>query len=315
MTTASTPAVRLLAVAAEYDGQRIDNYLLRILKGVPKSRIYRILRTGEVRVNGGRIKPDHRLHTGDNVRIPPIRMSEETPSTVPPAVLARLEQAVLLETRELLILDKPAGLAVHAGSGLPFGVIEGWRVLRPQAAFLELAHRLDRDTSGCLILAKTADALRAVQAALQDDRADKRYLLLARGRWPPGLREVNAPLAKNVLRGGERMVTVATDGKPALTRFRVVQALREATLLEAELLTGRTHQIRVHAAHAGYPLAGDDKYGDPAFNRTMAENGLKRLFLHAHSLHLRLGGRDIAVQSPLADDLRAVLDQLTPERR
>ncbi|HRF42699.1 MAG TPA: RluA family pseudouridine synthase, partial [Candidatus Competibacteraceae bacterium] len=228
---------------------------------------------------------------------PPLRLAEQ------------LREAVLYEDRELLVLDKPAGLAVHKGSGVDYGIIEALRALRPDEPFLELAHRLDRDTSGCLALARTPAALRQIQEAFRAGRVEKRYLALVRGYWNHGLREVNQPLRRNVLRGGERMVEVLDDGKPALTRFRPVSLHAPASLLEAWIATGRTHQIRVHAAHAGYPLAGDDKYGDAAFNRMMAEDyGLRRLFLHAHSLSLPLGGRDIAVSAPLGAELKAVLD-------
>ena len=314
MTVSSaSPGVRHLAITADDAGQRLDNFLRRELKGAPKSLIYRIVRTGEVRLNGGRVPPERRLQAGDVLRIPPVRLGEreERPLRVSPGLAERLRAAVLYEDRELLVLDKPAGLAVHKGSGLDYGVIEVLRALRPNEPFLELAHRLDRETSGCLALAKTPAALRALQDALRTGRVEKRYLALVRGYWNHGPREVNQPLRRNVLRGGERMVEVLDDGKPARTHFRPVSLHKPASLLEARIDTGRTHQIRVHAAYVGHPLAGDDKYGDADFNRLMAEQyGLRRLFLHAHSLSLPLGGRDIAVSAPLDAELKAVMDRL-----
>jgi 23S rRNA pseudouridine955/2504/2580 synthase len=311
--------VRYLAITPEHAGQRLDNFLLRELKGAPKSLIYRIVRTGEVRLNGGRVQPDRRLQTSDVLRIPPVRLGEREARSLraPPRLLERLREAVLYEDRELLVLDKPAGLAVHKGSGLDYGVIELLRAMRPDEPFLELAHRLDRETSGCLALAKTPATLRGIQDALRAGRVEKRYLALARGYWNHGPREVNQPLRRNVLRGGERMVEVIADGKPARTQFRPISLHKPASLLEASIATGRTHQIRVHAAHVSHPLAGDEKYGDTDFNRLMAEQyGLRRLFLHAHSLNLPLGGRNIAISAPLDADLKAVLDRLdTPNLR
>ncbi|HRD64726.1 MAG TPA: RluA family pseudouridine synthase [Candidatus Competibacter sp.] len=314
----SSGGVRHLEIAPEHAGQRVDNFLLRELKGTPKSLIYRILRKGEVRLNGGRVQPDRRLQTGDVLRIPPVRLAEreERPPRVPQELAERLREAVLYEDRDCLVLDKPAGLAVHKGSGIDFGVIELLRALRSREPFLELAHRLDRETSGCLVLARTPESLRLIQNALRTGRMEKRYLALVRGYWNHGPREVNLPLRRNVLRGGERMVEVTDDGKSALTRFRPVNLFKLASLLEASIATGRTHQIRVHAAHIGHPLAGDKKYGDPAFNRIVAEqHGLHRLFLHAHSLILPLGGREIAVSAPLDAELKAVLAELGSKNR
>ena len=316
--SASAGEVRHLEISSEHAGQRLDNFLLSELKGAPRSLIYRILRTGEVRLNGGRVQPGRRLQAGDRLRIPPLRLAErdERPFRPPPGLAKRLWEAVLYEDRELLVLDKPAGLAVHKGSGLDYGVIEILRALRPEEPFLELAHRLDRETSGCLVLARTTTALRRIQEALRAGQVEKRYLALVRGYWNHGSREVSQPLRRNVLRGGERMVEVVDDGKPARTRFRPISLFRMASLLEADIATGRTHQIRVHAAHVGHPLAGDDKYGDAAFNRTLAEqHGLHRLFLHAHSLILPLGGREIAVSAPLDTELKAVLDSLDSMNR
>lgn len=314
---AAPTGVRHLDIAAEYVGQRVDNFLLRELKGAPKSLIYRLVRTGQVRLNGGRTQPTQRLQAGDVLRIPPVRLGErdDRPFQPSPGLAERLQGAILYEDRDVLVLNKPSGLAVHKGSGVDHGLIEALRALRPDEAFLELAHRLDRETSGCLALARTPGALRQIQVAFRAGQVEKRYLALVRGHWNHGPREVNQPLRRNVLRGGERMVEVLDDGKPALTRFRPVSLHQPASLLEARIATGRTHQIRVHAAHVGHPLAGDDKYGDTDFNRLMADQyGLHRLFLHAHSLHIPLGGREIAVSAPLDADLKAVLDQLGSAR-
>lgn len=315
--TTPSPAVQHLDITPLHAGQRLDNFLLRELKGAPKSLIYRLVRTGQVRINGGRIAPEQRLQTGDRVRIPPVRLGEAQPATPPSAAWQeRLREAILHEDRELLVINKPCGLAVHKGSNRAYGVIEALRTLRPHEPFLELAHRLDRETSGCLVLARTPDALRQIQQAFRNAQVEKRYLALVRGHWSLGVHEVNQPLRRNLLRGGERMVEVVEDGKPARTRFRPVSLHQPASLLEVRIITGRTHQIRVHAAHADHPVAGDDKYGDHAFNRWMSEHcGLRRLFLHAHSLHLTLGGREIALSAPLDTELKAVLERLRTSGR
>ncbi len=313
-TPQSPPRARLLEVAADHAGQRIDNYLLRLLKGAPKSLIYRLLRKGEVRVNSGRIGPDYRLQSGDRVRLPPLRLpSPDEPPPPPSALLARLKEAVIWEDQDLLVLNKPAGIAVHKGSGLDFGIIELARALWPHLTFLELAHRLDRETTGCLVLAKTPTALRAMHDALRAGVVDKRYLALVCGQWQYGTHEVAAPLRK-VLRGGERLMEVAEQGKPARTRFKPVSLWPRASLLEVALATGRTHQIRVHAAWCGHPVAGDDKYGDAACNQSLRGYGLRRLFLHAHSIAIVLGGREIMLSAPLGEDLRGVVEQLESER-
>ena len=303
--------VRWVEVAGEAAGQRIDNFLLRTLKGVPRGLIYRLLRKGQVRVNSGRVKPDYRLRAGDRVRIPPVRTGEGA-RPAPQGPGQRLEGRILFEDDRLLILDKPAGMAVHGGSGLSWGVIEALRAARPEARFLELVHRLDRDTSGCLMLAKRRSALRAMHELLRSGQVDKRYLALLRGPWTGGERWVEAPLEKFVLRGGERQVRVSEAGKPARTLFRPLDDHGRAVLVEVVLDTGRTHQIRVHAAHIGYPLAGDEKYGDPDFNRAMRALGLRRLFLHAHSLAFAhpATGEPVHVSAPLDDDLKTVLARL-----
>jgi len=313
METGDRPAVQWVDIGEEQAGQRIDNFLMRILKGVPKSRVYRLLRKGEVRVNKGRIGPDYRLATGDRVRIPPVRVAPATAAAVPAAgALARLAAAIVYEDERLLVLDKPSGIAVHGGSGVDYGVIEGLRALRPDAPFLELVHRLDRDTSGCLMIAKKRSELRSLHELLRHGGVHKRYLLLAAGDWSKGPWQIDAPLRKNQLSGGERVVRVDSEGKAALTRFRCLDTFDGASLMEADLATGRTHQIRVHAAYAGHPLAGDDKYGDPAFNRRLRAAGLKRLFLHAHYLAFQDPARDrsIEISVPLGDDLRAVIQKL-----
>jgi len=308
----STPGVRLVSVTAEDAGQRIDNFLVRHLKGVPKSHIYRILRRGEVRVNSGRIKAQYKVCAGDKVRIPPVRMAPDKPAS---SAAARfdLENQILFENNRCLVLNKPSGIAVHGGSGLSFGVIEALRASRPQAPCLELAHRLDRDTSGCLVIAKRRSFLRLFHEQLRNGEVVKQYLALLAGRLTGGRQTVNAPLRKHQLQGGERMVVVDEDsGKEALTLFSPVSQYATATLAEVDLKTGRTHQIRVHAAHIGHPLAGDEKYGDPEFNRSLRGRGLRRLFLHAHRVEFAdsTAGESVCVSAPLDAALKAVLDSL-----
>ncbi|MCU0834599.1 MAG: RluA family pseudouridine synthase [Chromatiaceae bacterium] len=301
-----------LRVDGELAGQRIDNFLLARVKGVPRSHLYRVLRRGEVRVNKGRVRPSYRLQEGDLVRIPPLRTGEEPPQAQPSrGELARLEQAILYEDERLIAIDKPAGLAVHGGSGLSHGVIEAMRRLRPDLTDLELVHRLDRETSGCLLLAKRRSALRSLHAALRASEVDKRYLALLVGRLPRREVAVDAPLRKNLLRGGERVVRVdPAEGKPARTVFRRLRQIGDLTLVEAQLLTGRTHQIRVHAAHLGTPIAGDEKYGDAAANRRLRAEGLKRLFLHAAALTVPREGKPLRIEAPLPAELAAVLASL-----
>ncbi len=305
-------AVREVSVGDDSTGQRIDNFLLKILKGVPKSRIYRILRKGEVRVNKGRIKPDYRLKNGDTVRIPPIRVSEQAaPVTPGDRVQKLLEQSVIYEDNGFLILNKPSGMAVHGGSGVSFGVIEALRALRPDAPFLELAHRLDRETSGCLVIAKKRSTLRAFQELLRAGGLDKFYLALVMGRWQGGKRGIDVPLRKNTLKSGERIVTVEEDGKPSLSIFTPAAIYDDCSLMRVKLVTGRTHQVRVHALHSGHPIAGDEKYGDAVFNRQMAERGLHRLFLHAAELRFTLPeSTTIHVEAPLGEDLTNVLNRM-----
>lgn len=301
----------MVTVGPENAGQRIDNFLRTELKGAPKSLVYRVVRTGEVRVNKGRVKPDTRLQAGDVVRIPPLRLAEAMPVRVGETLKGTLADAILFEDEALMVLNKPAGLAVHAGSGVAVGVIEALRALRPEDKGLELAHRLDRETSGVLVLAKTRPALMHVHELLRGDSVKKSYQALVQGAWPDRVKKVEAPLAKNTLRGGERMVEVDGDGKEALTLFRVLERFHGATLVEAMPVTGRTHQIRVHAAHAGHPIAGDDKYGDAAFDRVLKGQGLSRLFLHAVRIDLpRPGQPNLRVEAQLPVELESVLAAL-----
>lgn len=305
--------VQLLEVAPELAGQRIDNFLRTQLKGVPKTLIYRILRKGEVRVNKGRIKPEYKLQVGDVVRVPPLRLAErDEPAPLAKGLLERLEAAIVYEDKALIVLNKPAGIAVHGGSGLNYGVIEAFRQLRPDAKEIELVHRLDRDTSGLLMIAKKRSMLRHLHEALRGDGVDKRYQALVRGNWPAAKKQVRASLMKNNLRSGERMVEVNVEGKDALTEFRVLRRFGDfATLVEARPITGRTHQIRVHAMHAGHSIAGDSKYGDEEFSREIRELGGKRLFLHAYSLQVKLlDGVELRIEAPVDDIWKRTLERL-----
>lgn len=309
-----TPKARLLSVGDEDAGQRLDNFLFRQLKGVPKGHVYRLLRTGQVRVNSRRVKPDYRLQAGDDVRLPPVRQEEKAAPGQPPRWQQQaLREALLYEDEQLLIVNKPAGMAVHGGSGISFGVIETLRVLRPEAPSLELAHRLDRDTSGCLVVAKRRSALRGLHGLFREGGVDKRYLALLNSTWRGGERTVSVPLEKNRLQSGERMVKVSGAGKQSESLFEPLQKFAGAVLMEIRIFTGRTHQIRVHAAHIGHPVAGDDKYGDWEANRRFKALGLKRMFLHAHSLAFEhpASGAPLAVTAPLDEELQAVLKRLT----
>lgn len=306
--------MRLLTVADDVAGQRIDNFLLHQLKGVPRSLVYRILRSGEVRVNKGRTRPDYRLLAGDVVRVPPLRLPEAPPPARPGAgVIRDLAARVLYEEGGLLVLDKPAGLAVHGGSGVSWGVIEALRVARPDLPFVELVHRLDRDTSGLLMIATKRSMLRELHEQLrQQGQVRKTYVALLAGRLKGAEHRVSATLLKTES-GGERIVRVARDGKEAVTDFRVLERIGETTLVEASPLTGRTHQIRVHAQYLGHPLLGDEKYGRDDLNRHYRQlAGLQRLFLHARDLQLRLPGatKKTELHCPLAADLAAVLERL-----
>ena len=302
--------VQTVAVPDDRDGQRLDNFLAGRLKGVPKSLIYRICRTGQVRVNGRRAKPDQRLVGGDEVRIPPVRVAERGETEAPSGgQISRVEASIIHEDRDFLVIDKPSGVASHGGSGVSFGAIELLRAARPRDT-LELAHRLDRDTSGILVLTRKRSALTALQAAIREGRVEKHYLALIEGALPKARLSVDAPLRKSVLQGGERMVRVDPEGKESRSRFTELERYDGASLVEVALDTGRTHQIRVHAQHIGHPLAGDEKYGDREFNRRMREKGLKRLFLHAARFEFNLGERSYSFSAPLAPELSAVVDAL-----
>jgi 23S rRNA pseudouridine955/2504/2580 synthase len=291
-----------LEVGEEGEAQRIDNFLLRRLKGVPKSHVYRVLRSGEVRVNSARVRPDYRLRPGDRVRVPPVRIAE--PRRATPRAL-HLPQAY--EDPALIVVDKPAGVAVHGGSGVSYGVIEALRAERPEARVLELAHRLDRDTSGLLIVAKKRSALLELHRMLREGEIEKNYVAVVKGRWRGGARTLRESLHRYVTPAGERRVRVSGEGAEAVTRVKPLEVADQCSLLELRLMTGRTHQIRVHLAHAGHPILGDDKYGDFALNRELAHDGVRRLFLHARSLGLAhpLTREPLRLESPLPDDMRA----------
>jgi 23S rRNA pseudouridine955/2504/2580 synthase len=307
MKDLSKARVKLLEVGEEAAAQRIDNFLLRQLKGVPKSHVYRVLRSGQVRVNSGRVGPDYRLQVGDRVRIPPLRVATSAAARPKPQPIAL---PVVHEDAALLIIDKPAGVAVHGGSGVSYGVIESLRAARPEAKYLELAHRLDRDTSGLLVIAKKRAALVELHRMLREGEIEKVYVAAVKGRWTGGAREIRAPLHKHVTASGERRVSVQEDGLAAATRVKPLALGEEFSLLELRLLTGRTHQIRVHLAHEGHPILGDDKYGDFELNHALAKRGVKRLLLHAERLVLRhpVSGERLRFEAPLPDDLRRFVD-------
>lgn len=303
---------RYLTIDENTSGQRLDNFLIRELKGVPRARLYRALRKGEVRVNKGRVRADHRLVSGDLVRLPPLHQpSASDPPSIPSQQINLLSRQIIHEDDDLLAIDKPSGLAVHGGSGLSFGLIECLRKMRPDARYLELVHRLDRDTSGLILIAKRAPILRELHRQLREKHIDKRYLALVAGKWPKAMRLIDAPLEKNFLQSGERMVRVSREGKRAITEFSVVKRLQGATLLEVRPITGRTHQIRVHAQHAGFPLLGDDKYSNDQTDRFAQQIRLKRLFLHATSLRFSiLEGAELKLQAPLDKDLEIILESI-----
>ena len=304
--------VAYFTVDTDHAGQRLDNYLLGKLKGVPRSHVYRLIRSGQVRVNKGRSRASYRLSGGDTVRVPPVRQVPRRSDIGTDTGLAWLEERIIAENDRFIVLDKPAGLAVHGGSGLSLGCIEALRSLRPQSPALELAHRLDRMTSGCLLVAKRRSALRTLHALFRGGAMDKRYLALVAGDWQHGAITIDAPLAR--MPGAPRAkVRVRDDGKQSRSSFRLVDRFGGlASLVEARISTGRTHQIRVHAAHAGHPVAGDERYGDDDFNRRLDAMGLRRLFLHAHTLSFDWpdGGEAFSFSAALPDDLRGVLDRL-----
>ncbi len=309
-----TEQVRFLTVTSDEQGQRLDNYLMSRLKGMPKSAIYRIVRKGEVRVNKGRVKPDTRLNDGDIVRIPPVRLAEQGHIPRPSNQLAdELRSSILRDQDGLLVVDKPSGLAVHGGSGINLGMIEALRQLGIHKGFLELVHRLDRETSGCVMVARKRSVLKLLQDALRERKSiHKRYWALVQGQWPKNLAKVDVPLKRFVTASGERIVRVHQEGKASTTLFKVIQRYADATLLEASPVTGRTHQIRVHAAHAGCPLVGDMKYGETSLNSALMARGLGRLFLHAYALNLSLPEPfAFDVSAPMPADLQKYIDRLT----
>ncbi len=308
MKDLSKDSVTWLEVGDEAEGQRLDNFLLRIAKGVPKSHIYRIVRSGEVRVNKGRVPAEYRLQVGDKLRVPPMRTAERPSQAAVPA----RDFQIAYEDEALIVIDKPAGVAVHGGSGVSFGVIEQLRRARPQAKLLELAHRLDRDTSGLLIVAKKRVALTKLHDMFRDGAIAKRYLALVKGRWRNELQHVRLPLHKYLTAEGERRVSVQPEGKASHSIVRLVARWENFSLVEVELKTGRTHQIRVHLSHLGFPIAGDDKYGDFPLNKTLQKTGLGRMFLHAAKLVLPhpLSGTPIELESPLPAELRSFTDKL-----
>ena len=313
MKDLSKDSVTLVEIGEEEGGQRIDNYLTRLLKGVPKSHIYRILRSGEVRVNKKRVDQTCRVQPGDVVRIPPVRIAvrEAAIEYVPAA-----EFPILFEDDALLAIDKPAGTAVHGGSGVSFGVIEQLRQARPKAKLLELVHRLDRETSGVLLVAKKRSALTAMHEIMREGNSDKRYLVLVLGQWKNARQHVRLPLYKYDTPQGEKRVIVREDGQAAHTIFTLKQSWPEFSLLEAQLKTGRTHQIRVHLSHLGFPIAGDAKYGDFARNKELAKRGLKRMFLHAASISFThpLTGEPLSLAAPLPIELERFIAKLEAAR-
>jgi len=309
------PGARQLQVDEGAAGQRLDNFLLSELKGVPRSHVYRLIRSGQVRVNSGRVNPKHRLLAGDRIRVPPVATQSAGRALPSGGTLDWLTQRIVFEDSRLLVLDKPAGLAVHGGTGVALGCIEALRELRPELPELELVHRLDRATSGCLLVAKRRSALRTVHALLREGQVDKRYFTLVRGCWRKAVAEVSAPLVTR--RGpGESRVRVSSGGKEAKSSFRLIETVGSvASLLEVAIATGRTHQIRVHAAHLGHPVAGDERYGDPEFNEALVRHGLRRMFLHSHSVAFVWpeSGEEFAVSVPLPQELKDVLGAIVDD--
>jgi 23S rRNA pseudouridine955/2504/2580 synthase len=311
MNGAGNNSVTHVVIAEEEQGQRLDNFLIRRCKGVPKSHIYRILRSGEVRVNSKRVDATYRLCSGDSLRIPPIRIAERPQNEVDEAAKERVDLPIIYEDEAMLVIDKPEGIAVHGGSGVSFGVIEALRRQRPLAKFLELAHRLDRETSGVLLIGKKRLALTALHDMFREHGAgaDKRYLVLVKGRWMNNTQHVKLPLHKYLTEGGERRVSVDAQGKASHTIFRLLARWPEMSLLEAQLKTGRTHQIRVHLAHLGFPILGDEKYGDFTLNKALKRNGLKRMALHAWRMAFRhpLTATELECVAPLPDGIRSYI--------
>ena len=308
--------VRMIEVTEEDEGQRVDNFLMRHLRKAPRTLIYRIIRKGEVRVNKGRVKVSTRLVAGDMVRIPPVSVPEKievVESDIPHAQLKRIEESVLFEDKDLMVINKPSGVAVHGGGGINWGLIEVLRVLRPLAKRLELVHRIDRDTSGCILIAKKASILKNLHEQIRGDKLDKRYLAIVTGSWPKGLQKVDLPLRKDHLPDGGWNVSVAQDGKQAISFFKLEKHLKGCDLMSVKLKTGRTHQIRVHALAQGCPLLGDDRYGDRTLNKKYRPMGMKRLALHAQFLGFTHPGTDewMLMEAPLNSDFKQIVDVLS----
>lgn len=307
-------SVSYITIEPDFADQRIDNFLVTKLKGVPKTRIYRILRKGEVRVNKKRVEPSYRLQAGDLVRIPPVQLAERKEQEGPGRSLMKmLSERILFEDKNLFIINKPSGIPVHGGSKVKIGIVEALRCMYPKLPHLELAHRLDADTSGCLILAKKRGVLKELHELLREGKMTKIYAALTKGHWKPSELRVDVPLQKNQLSGGERIVRVDSEGKSALTVFKTMQTFKHATLVDVMLYTGRTHQIRVHAQYRNHPIVGDEKYGDREFNKQMRQQGLKRLFLHAKLIEFVLPstGQTVKVTAPLDEDLTGFLKSLS----
>ena len=313
ITNKPNTSVTFVEIDADRAGQRIDNFLLATLKGLPKTRIYRILRKGEVRVNKSRKKPDYKLISGDIVRIPPVFLPDaKVPQQAGQQLIEHLQASILYEDKSLIILNKPSGLAVHGGSGISLGLIEAMRQVRPQEPLLELVHRLDKGTSGCIMIAKKRSLLRYLHQQLREGKIQKHYHALVIGHWSSSQRSVNAPLRKSELSTGEGIVRVDSGGKESKTLFKVLQNYEDCSLVEAKPITGRTHQIRVHAQYCGHGLVGDDKYGDDNFNKKMKTKGINRLFLHAAALEVQLPDepKPLFIEAPLDDRLSKALKGL-----
>ena len=311
-------SVRFVDIDAQNAGQRIDNFLLNQLKGIPKGHIYKIIRKGEVRVNKGRIKQTYKLQSGDTVRIPPVKLAEKKPLPAPGrSLLSLIEQSIIFEDASLLAINKPSGVAVHGGSGVSYGIIEAIRALKPQEKFLELIHRLDKDTSGCLLIAKKRSALLGVQDLLRKRQTDKRYLALLCGQPTFRQEKVTAPLLREQQKSGERFVRVDPQGKESTSFFTLLESFADTALVEVKIITGRTHQIRVHAKYLGHNVAGDSKYGNYACNQRLKDRGLKRLFLHSAQISFKHpgSGEELTIKAPLSDDLQQFLLVLKKYKR
>lgn len=311
-------SVKFITATSEDTGQRIDNFLMRHYRNVPKTLIYRIIRKGEVRVNKGRVKQTTRIQEGDLIRIPPIKTPEKMDVKIPANQMERIEQSILYEDADLMVINKPSGVAVHGGSGVQFGLVEVVRELRPLAKRVELVHRLDRETSGCILLAKKASVLKALHEQIREDKMVKEYLALLSSHWPKGKRKIDLPLLKNTLQSGERMVVVDPSGKPSISYFKVERHFKDVDLVSVRLKTGRTHQIRVHAQSQGCAIVGDDKYGDKQVNKAFAKLGMKRLALHAQFLTFTHPGKEgdeaiMKVEAPLHKDFTGIIEYLSSE--